>query len=153
MKVCSKPSLKRRSTVGTDTLSAADQGCSGTTAGLLGLEIPDSAPQCEERRFFPTGLVQWVLLSIGPTGQRLDVALDPLEHDRLPVGGRHVLARLTAPLDGRVATRFRGRLLLWHWILFSRTEARIALAADRDRDSGHIAGADRAAAIPGAGIT
>ena len=120
---------------------------------MLGLEIPNSAPQCEERRFFPTGFVQRILLSAGPNRQGLDVALDPLEHDRLPIGGSHLPSRLTAPLDGCVATRFRGLLLIGHWICISRTEARIALAASRDRDRGHIVAGDRAAAIPGSGIT
>jgi hypothetical protein len=81
------------------------------------------------------------------------MALDPLEHDGLPVSGSHVLSRFTAPLDGFVATRFRGLLLIGHWTYLSRTGQRIALAAGRDRDRGHIVGADRTAAFPGAGIT
>jgi len=72
------------------------------------------------------------------------MALDPLEHDGLPVGRSHVPSRLPAPLDGCVVTQFRGVILLGHWICLARTAARIALAAHRDRDRGHIVGADRA---------
>ena len=49
---------------------------------------------------------------IGVTRQGLDMALDALEHDRLPVRGTHVPSRLPAPLDRCVAIQFHRRLLL-----------------------------------------
>jgi hypothetical protein len=111
-------------------------------AGLLGLEIPDSAPKCEERRCLPAGFIRWVQCRIGITRKRLDMALDPFEHDGFPVRGCHVPTRLSAPLNGCVATRFHVFLLVGHWIWHSRTNATIALVAGRDCDRRHIVGAD-----------
>lgn len=111
-------------------------------AGLLGLEIPDSAPKCEERRFLPARLVRWVQYRIRIPRKRLDMALDPFEHDGFPVRGCHVPARLFAPLDACSATRFRVFLLVGHWIWHSRTKTTIAPVAGRDCDRRHIVGAD-----------
>lgn len=49
-------------------------------------------------------------------GQRLDMALDPLEHDRLPVGGIRTITRLRSPLERFVVIRFLGFRAIGHWI-------------------------------------